>query len=311
MIKSGSQNVEQKMIEKQIYEREMDKRKKLDIFDYLELARDMRLYTEGHFSNAWYGHDRAIRNYLNLPMDAHIDGTIEHGPTFDDFICEVDVSDAYSTIFVQGARKRDALRKNPQYKEKTIVSVEPYIVYARSFYSSERIEAIKKAQGKTLLVFVGHSIPKIDVEFDIDEFIREIERIKEKHCFQSVMICLYWNDIMLGKDKKFKERGYILVTAGHPHDYLFLDRLKSIILIADVTMSNEMGSHVVYCLALGKAHYYFSQLTDYTVLDRKGIDFNDNFKKIDGIQEVGRQLSVFRETMNSGDIQIFKKYWGV
>ena len=42
-------------------------------------------------------------------------------------------------------------------------------------------------------------------------------------------------------------------------DCLFLSRLRSLISISDLTMSNSVGTHVGYCVYMGKPHYVYGQ----------------------------------------------------
>ncbi len=62
------------------YEKAIEKRSKYSIFDYKELAKDIALVTKEHGYNAFYGHDRIIKNYLHKPLDSILTCSIEHAP---------------------------------------------------------------------------------------------------------------------------------------------------------------------------------------------------------------------------------------
>lgn len=52
--------------------------------------------------------------------------------------------------------------------------------------------------------------------------------------------------------QRISKKKYEVVTAGHYYDYNFLPRLRSIIETSDITMSNNLGSHLGQCIYLNK-----------------------------------------------------------
>ena len=46
-----------------------------------------------------------------------------------------------------------------------------------------------------------------------------------------------------------------MVCAGHAYDPHFLDRLRTLIELSDITLSNNLGTHIGYCVSLGKPHW--------------------------------------------------------
>ena len=74
-----------------------------------------------------------------------------------------------------------------------------------------------------------------------------------------MLVCLYYRDILNGNYAQYEEAGFTVVTAGYREDCLFLSRLRSLISISDLTMSNSVGTHVGYCVYMGKPHYVYDQ----------------------------------------------------
>ena len=66
-----------------------------------------------------------------------------------------------------------------------------------------------------------------------------------------------------GHTETYLEHGFECVTAGHIYDPFFLSRLKSIIDLATITTSNEIGTHIGYCIFMGKPHYFYNSSVEY------------------------------------------------
>ncbi len=129
---------------------------------------------------------------------------------------------------------------------------------------------------------------------------------------------MYWRDIEIGKHIKYENKGYIIVSAGHRdnNDY-FLDRLKTIIELSDMTISNSLGTHVGYCVFLGKPHHIYSQeikieadsVQDFNIeMNSRGTDFEKyySFEKM----SFNRLFSQYKEQITKEQINLCNKYWG-
>ncbi len=137
---------------------------------------------------------------------------------------------------------------------KVVFAIGPFIHYASSLLSKKQIQSEKKRLGKSILFFPAHSTPVIGMEFDINFLIKQIKKISKN--YQTVRICLYWKDVLMGRDKVYKDAGFECVTAGHMLDPNFLPRLKSLIEISDLTAANIISSQTGFCIFLKKPHIY-------------------------------------------------------
>ena len=160
-------------------------------------------------------------------------------------------------LLVQSPYRKEVLER--KFKSKKIIEIGSYINYAEDYYSEEKMKVLKEKFGKTLVVFPSHSTSEITSEYDKENLIKEILSIKLRYGFKTIIVCLFYKDVQRNENTEYEKNNFLVVTAGNRFDDNFLSRLKSIIKLSDMTMSNNVGSHIGYCLALGKAHYIYKQ----------------------------------------------------
>lgn len=158
-----------------------------------------------------------------------------------------------------------------------------------------------------------HSLEGVVYDYDNYEFITEINRLSTS--FDSVLICMYWVDIQEGRHKIYEKEGFVIVTAGHRNDSNFLRRLRDIILISSMTMSNRPGTHIGYCIALGKSHYLFNQEYKLYGKNVKNEFFERNSSSYltsvaNEKNEIIEAFSTYNENITSKQLEIAEKYWG-
>lgn len=226
-------------------------KKKIDLFNYNELAKNIAPF---FYPNEiqFYGFNQVISKYIGLSnLKSKI--TNEHGFIFSSFVSEKYIKG--DIVFTFSDYREKYLQK--KYSDGlNVIKIGPYIHYADSLLSIEEKDKIKKEMGKTLLVFPFHSIDGVLSSFDTDFFIKNIDKYKIEKEFDSVLVCLYWKDIQIGRAEKYIQKGYKVTTAGHINDMFFLNRLRSIIELSDFVISNEIGTYIAYCLCLNKKLNY-------------------------------------------------------
>ena len=72
------------------------------------------------------------------------------------------------------------------------------------------------------------------------------------------MVSIYWNDVDSDLCELFRKKGAMLASNGFRCDDNFIRRLKAIIQLSDVTLGNDLGSHIGYSIYLGKPHIFVS-----------------------------------------------------
>lgn len=289
-----------------------------DYFDYKKFAKPCAIYAgmtlkPGLLGNRCYGNMEAIKAAMGNKYDEHC--MIEHGIYFGRNVlhdeCEMP---EISTIYTYSPYRVEVLRNYYNGKlGKKLIAVGPYIKYAPNFLSEEKRKEIKKKYGKILLVFPSHPAPTNDTVYNIDEFIQDIE--EKKKDFDSVFVSMFWADLMRGKHKQYEQKGYTIVCSGNRYDPYFLSRQRDLIELADMTMSNDLGTHVGYSVALETPHYMYSQNVD---LDLTNEDENVA-KKIMSIKDKYMQeKSIIQKTFGEYSHEITDEqrkivayYWGV
>lgn len=307
------------------YNKEIKKREKLSIFDYKKLAKQLVIITKEHGYNAFYGHDHVIKKYLKLPSKTVLSCSIEHGPGPGTGLIdriEFDVDNKYGNVIYVASNERKKMME-AYLPNKKIISIGLFIQYVDSLLNENEYNKKKQEMGKTLLVFPYHSIENVKINFSITDFLEEI-RYRSK-TFDTTIICMYYQDILLGNDKPFLDAGYKIATAGHAFDYNFLRRLRTIIELSDMTMSNAAGSQIGYCVCLNKPHYLFKQKVRYDmysygcksekefaeeIANRTSIK-KPNFSYYnEAMVEILKTFGFYHEYLTEKEKKIVRKYWG-
>lgn len=202
--------------------------------------------------------------------------------------------------------------------DKPVHVIGTYMNYAQNLYPKNKFDHIKQQLGKTLLVFPSHSIHTVYTQFNARDFIQFIQKIKEQGQFDSVLVCLYYKDIELGHAHIYEQHGYRIVTAGWIVDYHFLDRLKTLILLSDYTISNDLGTHIGYCVQLGKAHQIYQSHIDFVAgEDKAGAEIELNIRNTNEKQlreqekeQICALFSLYNENITPEQQKCVDYYWG-
>ena len=225
------------------------------VVDLLALAEDRSLTTlEILRTNDFYGHATVLKSFAELPANSPLHLSIEHGPVLDHTIWEHNFHKDFTLSLVAAQWRADYLGL---HLRKKIVPIGPYVHYARPLLTFDELNTCREQLGPTLLVFPMHSTHHINVEYDIGAFCRRIREVRGD--FRTVLVCLYWKDVLRGVHKDYAQHGLPCITAGHIYDHDFMRRLRTYLEIADASLSNALGSHLGYSIYLGKPHQLVRQ----------------------------------------------------
>lgn len=295
-------------LSKIFYQKDITKRSRMPLTDITSLSKHIQLFSpytdEISTPNDWYGHAKIFKKFLGIPENYQFKFSIEHGLHLTDKILDIDFESGLPSCLTHSRFRADIIERN--HKKAFIVG--PYIHYAQSFYSKEKISSEKKRLGKNIIVFPGHSVKYLITMYDNDWFIKELKKIAKG--FDSIRFCLYWADIQLGLHKYYQDLGFECITAGHVLDPFFLPRLKSIIQIADLTVSNNAATHVSYSIYLNKPHIIFRKYPKiianqkWTKLARSNWAAKSYQDIINGFSEVNFKIT-------SKQMQLADKYFGI
>jgi hypothetical protein len=273
-----------------------------------EFALDRQQRTrEIYGPNDYYGHATILKNYAQIPQRKTIKAAIEHGLDFGGFVWDEDMNCRLPAILVSAKFRFPVLEK---HTDKKLFAIGPLLGYAPHLLSEKALESEKQRLGRNLLVFPAHSTHIVDSYFDIDEYCKHLGEIGKD--FDTIRICLYWKDVLRGRVKDFTRYGFECVTAGHIFDPLFLPRLKSIIECATVTTSNDLGTHVGYCVFMGKPHYLFSHKITLTAETEEILKSSapDRSDKPD-VVELVKAFSEWRDDISVQQKEVVERYWGI
>jgi len=234
--------------------KESERRKSIDLFDINELSKPiLRNYKFIVPENNLYGHGNLIKN--SFPLN---NAGIEHGFIYGSLVQDFNIKSWTNSIITFSDYRKNFIEK---CTSKKIICIGPYIHYAELLFDANRFNELKNKLKKTLLVFPQHSIDDINLEFNKEEFIKFI-KLKSKN-FDTVLVCLYYKDIQDNNYESYTNAGFNIVTAGHIYDLYFLDRLKTIISLSDLVISNAVGTHIGYSIYLEKPLQLFRQLVKF------------------------------------------------
>ena len=289
------------------------KRNGYSIYQFDALAKDIPqslFYTldfEKNNSNLFYNHAGIIKEYAGFNKKIQLPFAIEHSPYLNNYVWDVDINTDTFGIITFSDYRCDVLSKATT---KLVIPIGPYIHYAKSFLSIKEFEQEKKKLGKTLLVFPAHSTHFHGVSYDYQQDVNFLLKIGKD--FDSILVCLYWKDIIAGKANNYRNSRFKIVTAGHIFDPHFLNRLKTIIQLSDFTMSNSPGNHIGYCVHLNKPHYLY--LMDTTISTLSNI--SKHWEEID-ISEWGNSrdlvvenFSRFQNFIDPEQKKVVEYIWG-
>lgn len=212
--------------------------------------------------NSFYGAAYWMQHYANASTS--FKACIEHGIYFGNYVNQAELDGSGLPCLITFGPSR--IKHIAEASNVPAISVGPYIAYAEDYLSSKDTDLLKKKLGKVLLVFPSHSIDRVTVSFETNDLIGEINRVVNENDVQQVLICLYYRDILNGNYEQYERAGFTVVTAGYREDHLFLSRLRSLINLSDLTMSNSVGTHVGYCVYQGKPHYVYNQAKKYDAI---------------------------------------------
>ena len=202
---------------------------------------------ETHPQNAFYGHADLLKRFCGLPPERPLCVAIPHGIRFDDSYGPADYPECFPVCLVPSHARVELLR---QQLDRQFHAIGPMIHYAKPLLSAEDAAAVRARLGRTLLVFPTHSSHWVDTDVDQAAFLKQVAEWAEG--FQTVLICVYWKDVLRGVVPAYRDAGFQCMTAGHMYDPLFLRRLRSLIELADVTAANNLGTHLGYAVHCGR-----------------------------------------------------------
>lgn len=287
--------------------RKITKRKGVpnSLFDVLENGYEDKFWRTALFpSNDLYGIEHALAGYSKYK--GSVFAPSEHGVYFGSYVSKDETNpNCYPVTITFGPRRAEHLAKNKMPS----LQIGPYIYYASEYLSEQERTSLKRKLGKVLLVFPMHSIESTEVSFELELLLKKISETEREYSIDTTLYCLYFADVMKGLAVKLSNLGKTVVCAGHRFDPMFLSRLKSLILLSDITASNGVGTHMGYSEVLGREHFFL----DMDVKSSLEPDFYNAeksyfYSRDNEIEEV-RNAFIARDPLRKNEV--LDRYWGI
>jgi hypothetical protein len=231
-----------------------DSEKNMELIEHSNVPYYQWASFELRITNYVYGHAKVLKQYAGLPdiypVKVHYSHGIDftHGG-FDPQLPRTRTYDFSIPVFLATGRYQENLMRH-YHPHNTVYVIGSPFLYAENLFSEEYVQKEKNRLGKNLLVFPAHSTLVTNANYKKDDFIEFISRFKNR--FDSIRICLYYKDIEQHLHQLYREHGFECVCAGHGLDCNFISRLKGLLSICDATITNKVGSHVGYSIAMDK-----------------------------------------------------------
>lgn len=287
-----------------------NQRSRLAHNDYSQICAEIPLNLYKAFTkerekiNDTYGIASVLKQYAGIGNNYAVKAHIEHGIFFGTEPWRWEVESEFPSIILPNPARLKYLKSLK--KEKYVVG--PYIYYARSALSEYNANLEKERLGKTLLVFPVHSTVDIKSDYNLNAFCDQIEQIRVDKRFDSIRICIYWKDFNEGLNTYYQNKGYECVSAGNFYDPMFLSRLRALIETSSMTMSNSVGTHIAYAIALNKPHYLWSQELVYKA-PSKFLKL-EKMDKVYGYKEIYKAFGVYSEQITPEQSKVSKYFFG-
>lgn len=223
--------------------------------------------------NIFFGASELLKKYAEYNGD--IKCIIDHGVFIGSIIRAPEIKKQLPMKLVTSKYAKQHLERLTCAK---CIPMSLHILYAKPYYNITQYTSTKTRLGKNLLVFPVHSCEWSLADYDVSAFMNRVNEIKKEHHFDSVTVCLHYLDVIMGRDKLYRNNGYYVVSAGHMFDLNFFARLRTIIALADVVVSNDIGSCLFNSIVLGKPFY---------LLKDESISYTNTFSQEDEGYEEG------------------------
>lgn len=205
-------------------------------------------------SNEGYGHEYWLKEYSGYEGDIY--AQIEHGVYFGKNISSqvnvISEEHQIGSIITYGDYRKECIRE--AYPNYNVQMIGPYIQYvAEDKKYKEEIKRQINPNYATLVLFPAHSVASGHILFSHYDLIEDCKKYAYERDFKNLMVCLSPMDINSQLAAQYEHAGFLVVTSGD-NRAKFLSRQKAIFNIADLSVSNAMGTHIGYSIACNTPH---------------------------------------------------------
>ena len=242
----------------------------------LELCADRAENTKEKFTpNDFYGNASVLKSYCHLNQDFPLNGIVPHGIyTNPNYVWPIELGARMNKVYPPN-RYHDLIYRLSGKTQ--IVPIGSPFLYALNILKKKGV-SFPHRQGT--IVFVAHSTHHIDVNYDIELFIKFLQKLPK--LFSPIFICVYWKDILRGKHLKYLHSGFSCISAGHMFSNKFLFQLIRLMASRKYCIATSYGTNCLYASHMGlKTYIHGIRSTSSAYLnDDKELDLVTDYKKI-------------------------------
>lgn len=262
-------------------------------------------------NNQFYGDEELLRNYAGVKEDLY--AIIEHGLYFGNNTSKVGNSFEWELgcILTSGDYRKELInREFPDYFCETIGPMIHYAAVDNGFKEDLRSKIDDKK--RTMLFFPVHGNEYFTPEYDTEKTLLKILEIADKNLCYNIIVCVYNGNMELFKSvaEKLNHNRIIITTCGNRYDASFLGKQKAMIELSDLTISNNLGTHLGYCIYLGKPHILlpqsFSYIGDEAVIKA---DFGTDNRSENWKDDFEQEKALFQRIFHPGQSKITHEQW--
>lgn len=268
-----------------------------------------REYDEG---SHYYGHDIVVKRYAGLPLVGNkLPLIIEHGLQFAPLTSYSTPMPGIRAYLCMGPGRANCLAS--QFSGQQAIAIGPMINYAHNLTDQQSILKLRAKLGPVLLVILAHGWEGIKRKNAMDECVRLVQQVQSMEGYQTVFYLRHWADPQCID----LPHSWRIVCNGHRLNPFFLDSLKTLFTISDGMVTNIIGTHLGYALALKKnlhiinsdpSHEYSGISQERT--SRELVEQDVRRKLIYQVKSILQEASSSRALANSKLIDLLDPYWG-
>jgi hypothetical protein len=210
--------------------------------DLTELCHDRPLVTNELFRlNSYYGLDKIVKAYAGFAEDDRLRIVLPHGVAVFPDLRPAYLAAPLPAVWCYPPFLRDGFERVSD--KQVMVNASPYL------YLVEMLPKAPSGNRAGTLFFPAHSTRLLTAEMDVDQIIGRLKALPP--AFHPITICLYWKDVLDGRQLQYKAAGFKVVSAGHMFDPHFLTRLHYLCSSHEYASSNAIGTHIWYSMQSG------------------------------------------------------------
>lgn len=261
-------------------------------------------------SNEGYGNEHWLREYSNYKDDVY--AQIEHGVYFGENtspnVNPIPQEHEIGSFITYGEYREKCLRC--AYPKANIVTVGPYIRYAPTDKEyKEELQSKLVSEKRTLTLFPAHSVREGKIAFGHADLIFSCKEIAERNGFGNLIVCLSPMDYKSDLVNLYKSESFVVATSGD-NNINFLPRQRAIFEVSDLTVSNDLGTHLGYSVAMGVPHRFVDVVSFSAKVFPPGVNMQLLEQERSSIIRAFSDLSNLCET-TAEQMELVDYYWGM